>query len=290
MVVTDPWLTHSAYFGNWGLSHEIPEEQRRAIGEASFVWVSHGHPDHLDGASLRELQDKTILLSDHVGGRISTDLARQGYNVRVLRDREWYPLSDRIRILCIADSNQDAILLIDINGRLVVNVNDAADRGWAGYIKKMARGYKRSFLLALSGRVGNADMINFFDEDGRRIPRCDAPVPVGKRNARRAESVGVKAFIPFSSMHTYKRTDSAWANLYNTEVDQYQDGFESKRVDGLPAYIRYDCAHDTWTEIKPAELPVVLRKPEDSGDYWDETLGSDDKTAATEYFRSFQHL
>src|SRR5258708_20275629 len=37
----------SAYFGSWCLSHEIPAEQIQAINQCEFVWISHGHPDHL---------------------------------------------------------------------------------------------------------------------------------------------------------------------------------------------------------------------------------------------------
>ena len=31
ILVTDPWIKGSAYFGSWILSHEIPEQQMWAI-------------------------------------------------------------------------------------------------------------------------------------------------------------------------------------------------------------------------------------------------------------------
>ena len=39
VVVTDPWFVGSAYFGSWGLSHEIPDEQRVAILGTEYVWI-----------------------------------------------------------------------------------------------------------------------------------------------------------------------------------------------------------------------------------------------------------
>ena len=45
VLITDPWIGGSAYFGSWTFSHDIPEEQMQAIGRAPYVWVSHGHPD-----------------------------------------------------------------------------------------------------------------------------------------------------------------------------------------------------------------------------------------------------
>src|SRR5438552_9114598 len=98
VLVTDPWISGSAYFGSWGRSHEIPAEQMDAIHRCKFVWLSHGHPDHLSSESLHVLRTKTILLPDHVGGRIFTSLKEQGYDVHILKDRVWTDLRhDRAR-------------------------------------------------------------------------------------------------------------------------------------------------------------------------------------------------
>src|SRR6058998_2201308 len=97
VLVTDPWLRGNAYFGSWTLSHEIPPEQMDAIKRAKFVWISHGHPDHLSVESLALLMHTTILLPDHVGSRIREGLVEQGFIVDVLKDRLWYSLSDHIR-------------------------------------------------------------------------------------------------------------------------------------------------------------------------------------------------
>ena len=77
-------------------------------------------------------------------------------------------LITKIKIMSISDYNQDAILLIDINGRLIINTNDSAVRSCRSFIKKISKDYSESYVLALSG-YGDADMINIFDEDGIRI-------------------------------------------------------------------------------------------------------------------------
>ena len=97
-----------------------------------------------------------------------------------------------------------------------MNLNDAQDRGWGSLVQRVIRAFPRSFLLRLSG-YGDADMINFFDDDGRRVPACRS---CGARAASRSaptsrgmtEMFGAKHFVPFSSFHRYQRTDSAWAN------------------------------------------------------------------------------
>ncbi len=290
VLVTDPWFTGSAYFGSWGFSHEIPGEQLSAIRKAQYVWLSHGHPDHLQAESLEQLRDKKILLPDHVGRRISDALKEQGFDVHTMTDRQWYPLSAHIKALCISDFNQDAILLVDINGRLVFNRNDASDHGWESFVRKIVKQYHVSFLLALSSRFGDADMINYFAEDGHRIPVRENIPSLGARNAHRTENAGARYFLPFSSMHVYQRDDSIWANQYHTSLPDYADGFRSERCEILPAFVRYDCERDTCEEIRPAELPINVLSPAQFGDHWDEPLSSLDVALAERYFKSIEHL
>lgn len=290
VLVTDPWFTSQAYFGSWGQSHEIPEAQMKAILATEYVWISHGHPDHLNAESLPQLKGKKILLPDHVGQRIRDDLVQQGYDVHALRDREWYPLSDHIRIYCISDLNQDAVLLADVNGRLVFNRTDASDHGWEHHVRSIVKRYKVSFLMGLSSRFGDADMINFLDEDGNRIPPRENVPALGARNAHRTETIGARFFVPFSSMHTYQREDSAWANPYHTSLDDYRAGFRSEKCEILPAYIGYDCATDACQEIRPRELPLTVYPAAHFGDDWDEPLSNADTDLASRYFRSIEHL
>lgn len=294
VLVTDPWIEGSAYFGSWGLSHPVPPSQLASIRAAPTVWFSHGHPDHLNPASLPRFRDTRILLPDHVGGRIADDLTRDGYHVEVLRDATWTRISDRVRVLCIADEGQDAVLLVDVGGELVVNLNDAQDRGWGSLVKRVIKAFPRSFLLRLSG-FGDADMINFVDDDGQPIPsvaqlRREGGFEVGADVARMTETFGATHFVPFSSFHRYQRTDSAWANEWTTPVEEYTSGFESERVTLLPAFVRYDVATGSWEAIDPPPAPDVVFAPEEFGDDWSEALTGDDLVVLRRYFTAVERL
>jgi hypothetical protein len=290
VLATDPWLSGSAYFGSWDLSHEIAAEQLEAIRRCPLLWISHGHPDHLSAQSLDGLRGKTILLPDAVGGRIRGDLERAGFTVRVLADRTWTPLSERIRVLCIADSNQDGILLVDIGGRLVVNLNDASEPEWFRFVKQVISHYPISFLLRLTG-YGDADMINLFHEDGTALrPWRPKRVPVGAGIAELTRRFGTRYFIPFSSMHRYQRSDSIWASQYTTRLSDYPVGFDSPTSELLPAFVRYDCTRDHAAPIAPPERPAKVFEPSEFGDDWSEPLDSDEQALATRYFQSIEHL
>lgn len=289
-LATDPWIQGAAYHGSWGLSHEVPEQQLAAVRACKYVWLSHGHPDHLSVPSLESIHDPTILLADHVGGRLAKDLTGLGYRVTVLPDRKWTPLSDRVKVMSIADYNQDSVLLVDLGGTLVVNLNDAAPCGWGMTVKRTVRSYPYSILLKLFG-YGDVDMMNYFDESGRRIePTAAEKRPVGASVARIAESFGVNAVVPFSSFHQYQRADSVWANAYSTPLEAYPVGFESTLVELQPAFVRFDARTRRFEPINPAKAAPTSIDPSEFGDDWDERLDEQDVSDLKAYFQSIEHL
>lgn len=294
VLVTDPWLGGNIYYGAWQMSHEIPVEQMEAIGSASYAWVSHGHPDHLDWKSLDRLRGKTILLPDHRGSRIAEALADSGHDVRVLADREWVRLSPRIRIWSFSDYMQDAGLLVELDGStLVVNVNDLTNTGWFPAVRKIVKRYPTAIVMAASG-FGDIRWMNFWDEDGNPIPsyaqlRVEAGVKVGPENALLTDSLGGTHFVPFSSMHQYQREDTLWANAYVADLDDFTDGYESSRSVALPPYIRYRVG-GTVEELRPASVVAPPLPPEDFGDDWDEVLSSEEASEVTGYFERIRTL
>ncbi len=288
VLVTDPWLSGEAYFGSWRLSYDVPEPQRASILGAKHVWLSHGHPDHLDVSTLERMRSSVILLPDHAGGRIRDDLEKLGFTTRVLPDRTWVPLSEHVRVLSIADYSQNGLLLVDVGGRLVVNMNDAQDRGWGRFVRGVIKQYKTSFLLKLFC-YGDVDMNNFFDEAGARVVKLKK-FPLGTQVRFWAELYGARFVIPFSSFHEYQRTDSAWANDYVDDWPALREGFTSTRVELLPAFVRYDCEADALTEIRPQRRGGALRDPAEFGDVWSDPLEQDEARQLEAYMRGFGSL
>jgi hypothetical protein len=284
VLVTDPWINNSAYFGSWGLSFDIPSEQLDRILECEYVWFSHGHPDHLNADSLPAFSGRKILLPDHRGGRILEALRALGFNVSVLHDREWRRLSRNIEVMCLADYFQDAILLVRIGNRLVMNFNDAAERGWTRTVRDVARRHRENYLLKISG-YGDADMIHLFDEHGTRIePWAARKFPVGKTLARSAASLGASNVIPFSSFHSYRRTDSLWAGAYTTPITAYPEGFDLPGSQILPPFVQVDFSNGEVRPIHPPESDTAPRSPESCGDNWNDRLTTEDRGRLKSYF------
>src|SRR5215471_4985248 len=232
VLTTDPWISGDAYFGSWAHDYEIPPVQLQAIRDAQYHWFSHGHPDHLNLVSLSTLTRGQFLLSDHYGNRIQRDLTSAGYKVRVLPDREWVQLSKGIRVYSVANQNQDSMLLIDVNGRLVINLNDSTDYGESYRVRPMARHFKEVYMLQLHG-WGGADMLNLFDTSGRKLTSVEQQRrPIAPASQKSARIMGAHKVIPFSSFQRYQREDSAWANVRRLRIFGQQDKLRADRSKG----------------------------------------------------------
>ena len=290
IITTDPWIKGDAYFKSWKLSHKIPQQQMEGIQKVKYIWLSHGHPDHISIKSLNLLRNKKIFLADHYGKRIYDNLKSLGFKPIVLLNRKWYSLSKSIKICTISDYNQDSIILIAINDCLIVNLNDASDRGWGNYIKRLIKQFKISFILKLSG-YGDADMLNVYNEAGSRIIDLENyKVPFGAKISKYVESYKATYFLPFSSMHQYQRKDSIWANKIITNVNDHEIGYNSEKSKILPAFIKYDCRKYEIEKINPEESKSSILYPDKINDSWDKPLDQEDKFRITKYFNSIEHI
>jgi len=139
ILATDPWLTGTAYFGSWALDHELTDQQIRNVIQSPYVWISHGHPDHLHPESIDLLSpDQEILLPNQYFPEIADWFREKGFEVRILKFKEWVRLSSAIRVMRLENDNQDTVLIVeDRNSSLVTapsHHRPAADSGFCRHI------------------------------------------------------------------------------------------------------------------------------------------------------------
>jgi hypothetical protein len=185
---------------------------------------------------------------------------------------------------------QDSVLLIEVNKRLFANLNDAGSRDCTLLIRKIAAEYEHSYLLCLSG-YGDADMINFYDENGVFVvPTASQKAPVGRHLSLRALSLGIRNVIPFSSFHAYQRTDSIWAQNYVTPLEGYSIKFDHTNHNFIPPFSHIDCATGEVTPLNPESMETVLRRPEEFGDNWSDVLERGELDRLAGYFRGKERV
>ncbi|MSP67322.1 MAG: MBL fold metallo-hydrolase, partial [Alphaproteobacteria bacterium] len=193
ILATDPWLSSTCYFGSWALDHALSDQQIQNVQNSQYIWVSHGHPDHLHTDSLEMIpKGKIFLVPEHYDQDIVNSLTEKSFKVEILPYRRWRRLHPKIEVMCIDNENQDAVLIVRLGDALVIDMNDSPSFGEDGFVARLAARHQndRVFLLMLCSI--DADMRNFVDTDGHRTmedPKVLKPGAVWEA-ARRSERIG----------------------------------------------------------------------------------------------------
>ncbi len=290
ILTTDPWIIGKPYFGSWDHRYEIPEEQLDNIKKCKYVWLSHGHPDHIDPGSIEIFSDKTILIADHYGERIFNDLSKRLSCIK-LKSNEWFSISKNIKIKTFADWNQDSCLLVHIDEKnVLLNLNDGQAFGWSSTIKKILSNYENKFLFNLNS-WGDADMINLYDENDNFInPIAADQDPCGVTYNYLLKKWNCNYCLPFSSLHAYSREDSVKMNKFVTPLEKHTEGFDISKGNLLPAFISWDVKKKDYKKINPPQKKIIVKKPEDFGDNYSDQLNKEDKDLVKNYFDKFENI
>ena len=294
VLATDPWLTGTCYFGSWALDHPLTEQQITNVVNSKFIWISHGHPDHLHEPSLDLLpKGKRVLLPDHYDNDIHSFLRDKGFDVTVLPYRRWHQLGPGLRVMCLDNINQDAILIIQVGEFLLINLNDSPVAGEDRFLRRLVARFpcEKTYVFALCSV--DADMCNLVDEHGRSTlaPPEERKVPEIWRVARLARKLGVGTFCCSSSQHVYARSDSAWANAHRITWDDMRRHWSQPEVRLVPPFSTVELTTGAVTQNHPTHQPDPDQFSDTTGDDdWDATLSEDEWRMVTGFFARFELL
>jgi len=124
--LTDPWWAGPAYAGQW---HAFPEPRPGDLEErpVDYLYLSHGHEDHLHLPTLRRLpRSATVLVPEFLAGGFADVLQGElGFrDVRVLRHGETVRLGRGVEATCYVNA-ADSMLVLSDGDRVLVDANDA---------------------------------------------------------------------------------------------------------------------------------------------------------------------
>ncbi|HVA14423.1 MAG TPA: hypothetical protein VNF99_14320 [Stellaceae bacterium] len=292
VLATDPWLEGTCYFGSWALDRPVTESERAAVQVADYLWISHGHPDHLHAESLAQLpKNKIVLLPDHYHSEIRDHIASLGFKVEVLHYRRWRQLSPRVRCMCLDNENQDGILIVEAGDSLVVDLNDSPLCGEGRFIRRLIRRYDRAKTYVAALCAIDADMLNFIDAEGRRV--VDPP-DQRKRGmiwatARRIEQLGAGSFVSSASQHLYVRADSIWANPYRVAWADVEKHWTRPSVRKIEPFCAVDLETGAYHRKHPAQVSALDQITDATGeDDWSERLTEDEWDKLLAFFAQYE--
>jgi hypothetical protein len=294
ILVTDPWLKGTCYFGSWALDHALTERQIQNAQDSEFIWISHGHPDHLHHESLEIIpKSAKILLPDHYDREIYNFLCDLGFTVEILRYRTWRRLHPALEVLCIDNENQDAILVARFGNALVLNLNDSPYSGEESFLHSLVKHHPNDRLFVLQLCSIDADMRNFIDGTGQRVLAPPEELKPGaiRAVARGAHRLGAKFFCCSSSQHLYVRADSVWANPYRITVADMRRHWNQPEIELVPPFVTIDLVAGTCTENHPTEVADLGQITAATGtDDWNEPLAAAEKERVAAFFARFRML
>jgi len=293
VLATDPWLVGTCYFGSWALDHALTPGQIANAVNSDYIWLSHGHPDHMHHESLDLMPaGKKVLLPDHYDSEIKDHLTERGFSVTVLKYREWFQVSPTVSVMCLDNINQDAVLIARIGDALLINLNDSPIAGEEAFLRNLVKSHPndKTYLAALCSI--DADMFNFVDDSGRSLAGAPDERKPGAiwGVARNADRLGVKNFCCSSSQHIYVRPDSIWANDYRITWQDMQKHWSRPNVRLIEPFVTVDIATGTVTPNEAEHLGGDRSQISDNTgeDDWNATLDQSEWKIVEAFFRKFE--
>ena len=120
-IVTDPWLFGPAFITGWWLEGPTNLASIEDVKNASCIFISHNHPDHLHPESLSIIdKDKLIITPNFNSKSTEKYLNKLGFiNVKTVDFSNIYSLSDSVQIspLKSGDFREDSGLYINAGGK-----------------------------------------------------------------------------------------------------------------------------------------------------------------------------
>ena len=128
-IVTDPWLSGTAFNRGWRLMSPTVFDPADFRG-VTHIWFSHQHPDHFSPPDLRKIPPETragitVLYQETIDKKVVRFCRGMGFRETVeLKPGQWHALSPRVQILCNGWSEGDSWMALRTPDATLLNVND----------------------------------------------------------------------------------------------------------------------------------------------------------------------
>src|SRR5262245_17676679 len=125
LIATDPWFEGPAYCRQW---HVFPRPIDPSVVEAaSVLLISHGHEDHMHEPTLRRIckQQKVFYPWYWYIGTVNYIRSLGFPDVVEAHSGRTYQIDPITAVTLLTTPGQNTIVIVEANGQVLINVNDA---------------------------------------------------------------------------------------------------------------------------------------------------------------------
>lgn len=121
-ILSDPWWRGPCFGAQWW-NYPKPDLSPLEQG-VDYIYVSHGHHDHLHPGTLRTLnKNAKVLVSKNID--IGDPIRELGFEVIALGDNEEYSLAAGVKCRLMETHSADTLLAVSDGSHVCLNLNDA---------------------------------------------------------------------------------------------------------------------------------------------------------------------
>jgi L-ascorbate metabolism protein UlaG (beta-lactamase superfamily) len=221
-LLSDPWWEGACFGSQWWL---YPRCDLGSVnrGPIDYIYISHGHADHLHPGTLRRLPKSARCLVSSKAG-ISDTIRQMGFEVLELAPGEIREIGNGVRAEIMPTHGDDTLMALSDGEEAFVNLNDA--------VHSTPRDVEQSVINALKARYPQIDYAFCGYGTASHFPNCyivpgadrvQTAVNRQKHFNRRWSSVMARLAprhgFPFAASVVFLDEDLEWLNesIHNAE-------------------------------------------------------------------------
>lgn len=161
-ILSDPWWEGPCFGAQWWL-HPAPWLEPLGQAPPDFIYISHGHSDHLHAGTLRRLP-KSAKVIVSAEGDTAEPIRQMGFDVLTLDPRERREIADGVHVEIAPTYGDDTLMVVGDGEETCINLNDA--------LHAAPQRIQRDVTRDLAKRYGRADYVFCGYGTASHFPNC----------------------------------------------------------------------------------------------------------------------
>ncbi len=230
-ILSDPWWSGPCFGSQWWI-HPAPDLTPIDAAPPDFIYVSHGHSDHLHPGTLRRLPSSAkVLVCDDID--IAEAIRKLGFDVDTLPSGRAREIAPGVRVEITRNYGEDSMMIVDDGDEICMNLNDA--------VHATPESVQEEIIVGLKARYGRADYVFCGYGTASHFPNCylipgkDAEATAARRQshfngiwASIIARLEPKFGFPFAADVVFFEDELIWSNEPVHNVERPTDRFAQR--------------------------------------------------------------